>query len=413
MKLYICIECINMILETQIEEVVESQSKVILKKKIGVLREKLTSLKVVDNFALIVTGIRRCGKSTLLLQMLKKDIKKVFFLNFEDIRLTGFENDDYTRLSRVIDKTKASTIFFDEIQMMPNWELFVRQKLDEGFRVIVTGSNATLLSKELGTKLTGRHLSTELFPFSYKEFLEFKKIKNTVQAVEKYLKLGGFPEYLKTENDEILQQLLSDILNRDIAVRFGIRDVASLKKLTVYLISNIGKQVSANKLKQLLNIKSTTTVLEYFHFLENAYVVQFLPKFSYSLKTQIRNAKKIYAIDLGFFTHNSIVFTEEKGRRLENIVYLHLRRKYSELYFFQEKKECDFVVIQNGRAMELIQVCYELLPENLDRETDGLIEAMEFFKVKNGKIITLKQTEVFNKNNFTIEVMAVQNFLLT
>jgi uncharacterized protein len=402
-----------MLLETQIEEVVNSQSEKIVKRDAGLVREKLSSIKFIENFALIVTGIRRCGKSTLLLQMLKKSIKNVFFLNFEDIRLSAFEIDDYTRLSSVINKRKVTTLFFDEIQMLPQWELYVRQKLDEGYKVVVTGSNATLLSKELGTKLTGRHLSTELFPFSYNEFINFKKLKSTAQAVEKYLSLGGFPEYVKTENEEILSQLLNDILNRDISVRYGIRDVASLKKLTVYLISNIGKPVSANNLKEILGLKSTTTILEYFSYLENSYIVQFLPKFSYSLKTQIRNAKKVYAIDLGLFTQSSIIFTEENGRRLENLVYLHLRRQYSEIYYFQEKRECDFVVMKNGKVMELIQVCYDLTPENLDRESQGLIEAMEFFNIKEGKIITLKQTETFVKDKFKIKVMAAADFLIS
>jgi uncharacterized protein len=402
-----------MLLETQIEEVVNTQSEKIVKRDAGLVREKLSSIKVIENFALIVTGIRRCGKSTLLLQVLKKSIKNVFFLNFEDIRLSGFEIDDYTRLSSVINKRKVTTLFFDEIQMLPQWELYVRQKLDEGYKVVVTGSNATLLSKELGTKLTGRHLSTELFPFSYNEFINFKKLKSTTQAVEKYLSLGGFPEYVKTENEEILSQLLNDILNRDIAVRYGIRDVASLKKLTVYLISNIGKLVSANNLKEILGLKSTTTILEYFSYLENSYIVQFLPKFSYSLKAQIRNAKKVYAIDLGLFSQNSIIFTEENGRRLENMVYLHVRRKYSEIYYFQEKRECDFVVMKNGKVMDLIQVCYDLTPENLDRETQGLIEAMEFFNIKEGKIITLKQTETFVRDKFKIKVMAAVDFLVS
>jgi uncharacterized protein len=402
-----------MLLETQIEEVVNTQSEKIVKRDAGLVREKLSSIKVIENFALIVTGIRRCGKSTLLLQVLKKSIKNVFFLNFEDIRLSGFEIDDYTRLSSVINKRKVTTLFFDEIQMLPQWELYVRQKLDEGYKVVVTGSNATLLSKELGTKLTGRHLSTELFPFSYNEFINFKKLKSTTQAVEKYLSLGGFPEYVKTENEEILSQLLNDILNRDISVRYGIRDVASLKKLTVYLISNIGKLVSANNLKEILGLKSTTTILEYFSYLENSYIVQFLPKFSYSLKTQIRNAKKVYAIDLGLFSQNSIIFTEENGRRLENLVYLHLRRQYSEIYYFQEKRECDFVVMKNGKVIELIQVCYDLTPENLDRESQGLIEAMEFFNIKEGKIITLKQTETFVKDKFKVKVMAAADFLIS
>src|SRR5690606_13879746 len=163
-----------------------------------------------------------------------------------------------------------------------------------------------------------------------------------------YLKDGGFPDFLKLRDPVVLRQLLDDILLRDIAVRYGIRDTASLRRLAVYLISNIGKPVSATKLKSLFGIKATSTLLEYFSYLEDAYLVQFLPKFSYSLQAQIRNPKKVYTIDLGLFTQNSITFTEEEGRRLENLVFLHYRAQGKELFYFSEKKECDFIVLEKG-----------------------------------------------------------------
>jgi predicted AAA+ superfamily ATPase len=400
-----------MLLENQIATVLDSQNKNFLNKSLGLKRTKLDELKIVKNFALIITGIRRCGKSTLLYQLLQKKLKATLFLNFEDTRLAGFENDDFTRLIAEIKKRKAKVLFFDEIQLLNNWELFIRQMLDEGYQIVITGSNATLLSKELGTKLTGRHLSTELFPFSYKEFLAFKKLTNNQIALGKYLQKGGFPEYLKTNNGIILNQLLDDILNRDIAVRYGIRDVNTLRKLAIYLISNIGKQVSGNKLKELFNIKSATTILEFFSYLENSYVIQFIPKFSYSLKNQVRNLKKVYAIDLGLFTENSIVFSDEDGRRLENTIYLYLRQKYTEIYYFQEKKECDFVVIEKGKLKELIQVCYILNPENIDRETSGLLEAMDFFDVKQGKIVSFNQRETFKKDGKLISVVPAWEFM--
>ena len=401
-----------MLSEEQLQEVVTSQQQKVFKKDTGLARELLSKLKVVKNFALIVTGIRRSGKSTLMLQLLQKKTKHVFFLNFEDTRLVGFENDDYRRLSTVISKQKARTLFFDEIQMMPNWELFVRQLLDEDYQIVITGSNATLLSKELGTKLTGRHLSTELFPFSYAEYLQFKKAKNTVKSFEKYLEIGGFPEFVKTENGSILNQLLNDIVQRDIATRYAIRDIASLRKLALYLISNIGKEVSANNLKEVIGVKATTTILEYFAYLENSYVVQFVPKFSFSVKQQIRNAKKVYAIDMGLFTQNSIVFTDELGRRLENTVYLHLRRSYQEIYYFKEKKECDFIVVEKGKAIKAIQVCYILTADNLQREINGLIEAMDFLKLKKGIIVTLNQTEIYTQNGKQIEVVPAVDFFM-
>ncbi|MFM7428498.1 MAG: ATP-binding protein [Flammeovirgaceae bacterium] len=400
-----------MLLQTQIAEVADTQSENFLSKNLGWERELLPSLEVLNNFALIVTGVRRCGKSTLLFQLLNEKFDRAFYLNFEDSRLAGFENDDFKRLNIEITKRKTQVLFFDEIQMLKNWELFVRQKLDEGYKVAITGSNATLLSTELGTKLTGRHLSVELFPFSYTEFLGLKKLKNTDKSVIEYLKRGGFPEYLKTGNGFVLNQLLEDILYRDIAIRYGVRDVKSLKQLTVYLLSNIGKPVSAANLKTLFGIKSVSALLDYFYYLESAYLVQFLPMFSYSLKKQIRNPKKVYAIDLGLFTENSIVFSDENGRRLENTVYLHLRRKYKELYYFQEKKECDFVVFEKGKPKELIQACYELTPENVERETNGLYAAMEHFKMSKGKIVTIHLKDSFTNAGKKIEVVALKEFL--
>lgn len=401
-----------MIAQNLIAEVLEAQNTAWKAKDSGVTRNILPSLKILPNYALIITGIRRCGKSTLLLQLMKERMADALFLNFEDPRLAGFEIDDFRRLDAIIQQHQAKVLFFDEIQMLPGWELYVRQKLDEGFQIVVTGSNATLLSKELGTKLTGRHLSVELFPFSYPEFLAIKNIPDSHEAAALYLQEGGFPDFLKTNEATILQQLLDDILLRDIAVRYGLRDVASLRQLAVYLISNIGKPVSATKLSKLFGISAVSTILEYFSHLEDAYLVQFVPKFSYSLQTQIRNPKKVYAIDLGLFSSNSISFTEESGRRLENCVYLHYRRQGMEIFYYNEKKECDFIVMQKGRLHAVVQVCYDLNADNLHREIDGLTDALEFFGIQQGLIVTLKQTDVYNIKGKEIRVMPLRELLL-
>lgn len=401
-----------MLLQSQLAEVADAQAENFQNKNVGWQRELLPKLKLPNNFALIITGIRRCGKSTLLFQLLREKFSNAFYLHFEDPRLAGFENDDFNRLSNEIVKRNPSVLFFDEIQLLENWELFVRHKLDEGYKVVITGSNATLLSKELGTKLTGRHLSVELFPFSYTEFLGFRKLKDTEKSVLEYLRKGGFPEYLKTENGFVLNQLLEDILYRDIAVRYAVRDVKSLKQLAVYLLSNIAKPVSASNLTKLFAIKSVSALLDYFGFLENAYIVQFLPMFSYSLKKQIRNPRKVYSIDLGLFTENSIVFSDENGRRIENAVYLHLRTAHRELYYFHEKKECDFVVFEKGKPKELIQVCYDLTADNLERETSGLLAAMDYFNMSLGKIVTLNQKDSFKKDGKKIDVVPLNEFLM-
>lgn len=402
-----------MISQSLIAEVLESQNEAWLKKDNSTKREKLGEIKLLAGFASIITGIRRCGKSTLLRQLLPVVKGKTLFLNFEDPRLSGFETDDFRRLDNEIKSRKIKNLFFDEIQMLKGWEFYARQKLDEGFNIVVTGSNATLLSKELGTKLTGRHLSSELFPFSYNEFLRFKNLKDSQKAAETYLQEGGFPDYLKLQEPGVLHQLLDDILLRDIAVRYGVRDVTSLRRLAVYLLSNIGKPVSATKLTKLFHIKAPSTILEYFSYMEDAYLVQFIPKFSYSAQAQIRNPKKVYTIDLGLFTHNSITFTEEKGRRLENLVFMHYRRKGKNLSYFNEKKECDFIISGKGKDLEAVQVCYEINEDNLKREMEGLSEALDFFGMKKGTIVTFNQSDLYRFDNKEITLRPVRELLLT
>lgn len=399
-----------MLSHNQLSSIVEYQNAYFLEKKAGLRREKLQEIQLYENFVLLITGVRRSGKSTLLLQLLQENKNNSLFLNFEDPRMAGFEMTDFQKLDVLLAEKKIKNLFFDEIQILEGWELYVRQKLDEGFKVVVTGSNATLLSREMGTKLTGRNLPYELFPFSFKEYLDFENLDKNESSTQKYLQNGGFPEFLNLKNGLVLQRLLVDVLNRDIAVRYGIRDINSLQQLAVYLISNIGKQVSANKLKDLFGLKSVSAIADYFSHLENTYLVQFLPKFSYSVKTQLRNAKKVYVVDLGLFTHNSIVFTEELGRRLENLVYLHLRRTYQELYYYNEKKECDFIAIQQGKAKEIIQVCYDLNTDNMQRELAGLIDALKFFDEAKGKIITFNQKDYFEIDGKIIEVLPYHEF---
>lgn len=401
-----------MITQETIAEVVDAQLQVFLNKNLGVQRIQIHTIPVVENFVTVITGIRRCGKSILLLQLLKKHFNQpVLLLNFEDPRLVGFNMDDFRRLDAEIKRREVKVLFFDEVQSLENWELYVRQKLDEGFQIFVTGSNATLLSKELGTKLTGRHLSIELFPFSFLEYLKLKKRKPTARAAKEYLENGGFPEFLKTGIPTILHHLLDDILYRDIAVRYGVRDVLSLRKMAVYLLSNIGKPVSANGLKAQFDIKASSTILEYFSYLENAYIVQFVPKFSYSLKVQIRNPKKVYAIDIALSSYNSVRFTDDWGRKLENLVFIELRRKYKEIYYFQEQKECDFIVFEREKLQSIVQVCYELNPDNLKRELAGAFEAMRFFKQKKALLVTLDQETNYEEDGMLVEVVPLHLFL--
>ena len=395
-----------------ISSVIDAQKAEIEKKPEGLPRELLNDIPVIENFASIITGIRRCGKSTLMVQVLKKQENNGLFLSFEDIRLSGFETSDFSRLSAEIETRKVKTLFFDEIQIVDKWELFINQKLNEGYRVFITGSNASLLSRELGTHLTGRHLSTELFPFSYTEFLAFNKLPDSVDSFDEYLQTGGMPEYVKNRVGAILQQLIDDILYRDIAVRHNIRNIDALRELTVFLISNMGKPVSARQLTGLFGITAAATIIDYFAYLQNSYVVDFIPVFDYSVKTQIRNPRKVYAIDPGIYHQIKTTFTNDHGRQLENAVYLHLRRKYKEIFYYNKNGECDFIVMKNGRPQHCIQVCYNLNDMNMERELQGLKSAIDFFKMKEGVIITHDQTDLFEIKGTIIKLIPAWKYFL-
>lgn len=395
-----------MISKDLLHEVALAQKSDIQKKSLGLERNELNEFPLVNSHALIISGIRRCGKSTLLVQLLENQFPDAFYLNFEDPRLYGFTVEDFQKIDKLITESSQTALFLDEVQVVEGWERYVRQKLDqENFQIVITGSNASLLSRELGTKLTGRHITKELFPFSFGQFCEFQNLSKSKENTLKYLNSGGFPEYLKTGRSELLHQLFDDLLMRDIAVRYGVRDVKSLQNLAIYLMSNVAKLVSGNNLRKVLEIKATSTVMEYFSYLEESWLFFFVPKFSYSQRKQLINAKKVYSIDTGLVTANSRSFSEDHERRFENMVFLHFRRKYQEIYYFSDKHECDFVVFDRKGLVALAQVCTELNSDNLKRELDGLWEAMKFFDKKEALLVTLSQEDEFEQDGFRIKVL--------
>ncbi|MCG6191146.1 ATP-binding protein [Maribellus maritimus] len=400
-----------MIRQEEIALVIDSQRDTFLNQDPGLIRDVLSEIPVVDSFATIITGIRRCGKSTLLLQLLQRDYQDAVYLNFDDIRLSGFETGDFTRLHREIEKRGLKVIFFDEIQIIEEWEKYINQLLREGYKVFITGSNASMLSVELGTHLTGRHLSMELFPFSYLEFIRFKEIDNADNAIMDYLKTGGIPEYVRNGIPVVLNSLVDDILMRDIAVRHSVRDVVSLRQLTAFLVTNIGNLVSANRLVGMFDIKSPATFLEYFSFLKDAYLFEFIPMFSHSLKVQARNPKKVYVMDTGIYTENSISTSDNMGRRLENLVFLHLRRKYKHIFYYKNRGECDFITMEKNAVKEVVQVCLTINDENFAREYNGLLEAMQNIGIEEGSIVTFNQSDTFEKEGMIIKMFPVREFL--
>jgi predicted AAA+ superfamily ATPase len=365
-----------------------------------------------SNHVEVISGIRRCGKSTLMDQIKRRYRGGISYFNFEDPRVHDFEVSDFQKLDEVIG-SGTKTYFFDEIQNVPAWETYVRQLHDRGKKVFITGSNASLLSKELGTRLTGRHIRHELFPFSYTEFLLYTRSKNTPRAFEDYLQHGGFPEYLRDRNEEMLHMLLKDIVSRDIAIRYGIKNTNTLMDITLFLLSNVGKEFTYNSLRKSFQVGSANTVSDYLAWLEDSYLLFFLTRFSWSAKNRTVNPRKVYAVDTGMINANSLSFTKDKGWLLENIVYLFLRKKENyELSYFREQAECDFVVFEKGNCKMVMQVCQQLHNENKERETRGLLEAMEFFGLKSGMIITQGQTDVLRFDKKIVELKPAHQFLV-
>ncbi|MDR2428455.1 MAG: ATP-binding protein [Candidatus Margulisbacteria bacterium] len=389
-----------------LREVIRTQKAQAGKQTAELPRDILPDLPDIQAYALIVTGIRRCGKSTLLRQFARRLRSKFFYLNFDDLRLADFTARDFPLLDSLILESGVKTLLLDEIQMAPRWEAYARQKLDEGFQVLLTGSNAALLSRELGTKLTGRHITKELFPFSYREFLRFAGRQAGVKSLDQYLQDGGFPEYLKTKRLEVLNQLQQDILYRDIAVRYGLRDVASLKRLFVYLVSNAAHLISPSKLTGVIGLRSHTTVLEYLSYFEEAYLLQLVPRFAWSVKKQNLAPKKLYVSDTGLLRSVSISFTPDLGGLLENFVFNELRRRTRDIFYFADKTgECDFIVEPHGGNPLCLQVCLELTLDNRDREIDGLLSALNFFKSQRGWIITRNTRDAIVLAGRRIEVI--------
>jgi predicted AAA+ superfamily ATPase len=355
------------------------------------LIERKQSLPEADE-VLVVTGIRRCGKSTMLRMQMQKNAS-LGFVNFEDPRLTLFDKEDFFKLENIFNEMGITAFCFDEIQNISGWEKYVRSAYDRGIRVYLTGSNSSLLSRELGTKLTGRHLQFELFPFDFLEFVEFRKLTANHESLLKYLVVGGFPEYLKNNSKEYLQTLFRDIILRDIVVRRNIRNEKQILDLGIYLISNTAKLLSYNQLTKLLGIKSVRTTIDYCDFLQDAYLFQFIPRFSFSIKKQINNQKKVYAVDNGMINTNTLSFSRDNGRLLENLVFQQLRRQHKEIYYHMAEFECDFLIKEGRHIIQVIQVCWEVAESNLSREIGGIKEALDNHKEAIGFIITYSQKD--------------------
>ncbi|TVR42234.1 MAG: ATP-binding protein [Bacteroidia bacterium] len=382
-----------------------------------------------DQEITVVSGVRRCGKSTLLHEIRANNSEKDYYFNFDDERLINFTVDDFHLLYEVFIELfgKQTTFYFDEIQNVVGWERFVRRLHDYKNKVYVTGSNASMLSRDLGTHLTGRYCQQELFPFSFAEFLEFqsraiprKSFLSTEERVQlhsdflNYFRKGGFPAYLQSGNSQYLKSLYESIIYRDVMVRNSLTNEKEILELVHYIASNVSKLFSYNSLTKVIGVKNATTVKSYLGFLENTYLVFLVSKYDFSIKKQIQNPKKIYFIDLGILRELGFHHSEDSGRLLENLVFVELKRRGKEIYYHSQKHECDFLIKEKNRIVEAIQVSWSIYNQTTrEREIKGLIEALTCYNLKKGLILTDDEEDDFIMNDFRITVMPAWKWLLS
>ncbi len=391
---------------------------------------------------IVIKGVRRSGKSTLLINEIKRlvkdgtDIKNILFVNFEDQRFRMF--DEQTILEDIkkiyieyIQPVGDIVIMLDEIQNIKNWEQWVLKEYELNNNAIyVTGSNSHLLGVEFGTAIGGRYLDIEVFPLSFKEFLSFLDINistkaelihntaKTQQLFNNFIKHGGFPRTAliddETSKNDIVKNYYDSILLRDIVARYRLKNYQVLNELSLFLLSNNSTINSLNKLKNHFSI-SFDTARDYMEYLVNSYMILSINKFDYSYKKQVANPKKIYSIDTGFSNAVSFNISQKIGANLENIVFLELRRTTQEIYYYKTKNgfEVDFL-IKRENYIELIQVTTSLENEKTaDRELRVFSEAKkELNEHIKAKVITFDDSKTINHSGFDIEVINVLEFLL-
>lgn len=374
-----------------------------------------------------ITGVRRCGKSVLLKELIHQLIKKrlakpenILYLNLENPYFNQYKNDVrylaeiYGEFKKTADKKKKIFVLLDEVQFFNDWQVFVKDLYEWGeVKVILTGSNSKLLSSDMATILSGRSINLQLFPYSYREFLLVNKTASTAQ----FLGRGGFPEIATIQEVEkiklIIETYYKNTLYQDVIPRFNIKNTLEIENLSYYLISNTAKIVSYNRLKNISKLDDKT-IKQYISYLEDANLVYEIYNYDPSLKKQIGNKKKIYAVDTAFMVFLGFSASPNYGRLLENAVYIELRRRKKDVYFYSNGNECDFVIKKGHRIVECIQVCASLDDENTrEREILSLIATMETFGVLEGLIITEKESDEFTLDGKKIIVIPFKTWAMS
>ncbi|OGS02112.1 MAG: hypothetical protein A2204_06785 [Elusimicrobia bacterium RIFOXYA1_FULL_47_7] len=413
-------------------QVIKDQRKVSLIENM-VKREKLKDIERYKKtkHIVVISGLRRCGKSTLLDQVRSSEKQRDYYINFDDDRLIDFQVADFQMMFEVfIEQFGEQDIFyFDEIQNIKGWERFVRRLYDSGKKVYVTGSNASMLSRELGTHLTGRYAQVELYPFSFGEFLHFHKLpynlKQGLSSSERsvikknfllYSNTGGIPEYVSTGQVDYIKMLFDNIIYRDIFARYHVSNEKQFREMVYFVASNIGKDISFVSIKNMVGLGSSNTVREYLHYLENSYLIFLVTKYERSVKKQLYGNKKAYMVDNALAKLVGFRYEDEKSRMLENTVFIELKRRGKEIYFFRNNRECDFLIKQENNIVEAIQVCFVLRDEQTkEREVEGLIEAMQDCSLTTGTILTNDEEDtltVKRDKTYQIKIQPVWKWLL-
>lgn len=385
---------------------------------------------------LAITGARRSGKTSLMYLLIREALKdvqsrQILYVNLDD---PTFEDSHLPQIldayERLMDPQGKRYIFLDEVQRKEGWERWLKRLYDshEDVKLVVSGSNGSLLMTEYSTLLTGRDLAYELFPLSFKGFLEFRgfKTENEVallrnknrllHLLDEYMGHGGFPEVTLTPDVDmkvmLLKRYFRTIITRDIIARFDVRQKGKLEKLAVYLVTNMANDISAKSIAKVLEL-TTTTVREYMDYFEDAYLFFYVNHFSYSLKSQYTYARKVYCLDTGLRNAISFRFSEDLGRLLENVVYLELRKRGEVYYWSQRGTEVDFVLKEGLEVSDLVQVCYDMSEEaTRTREVGSLRKAMEEFGLEHGTIVTMGEEGAEEVGEGAIHIVPLWKWLL-
>ena len=376
---------------------------------------------VPDRQILSLIGIRRAGKSTLMFQLMEKlartgtEEKNLIYINFEEPLFTQYLSLDLMdaileAFTEIVRPSGRVILFLDEIQNIPSWERWARVRTDQGFKVIVSGSSSKLVSSNLATLLTGRHVSFHIHPFSFSEFISsqglhaadlLKSIKQKARIgtlLHEYLRWGGFPEAVLMDDQHkkrvLLGQYFEDILYKDVAFRHGLKDINLLKMLSVYALTNMSNKLSYTRLAKEMTLPSVETVRNYFSFLQEAFLLYEVPKFSFKYREQIKTPRKMYAADLGMRNAVAFRFSRDIGRLAENFVFLELQRLGYEIFYFEKKQEVDFYARRASENPKLINVAWDMSdPSTKQREITGLKNAMAAFPLGDALLLTERLEE--------------------